>query len=112
LGTDSAPHVDKSKESSCGCAGIYTASHSISCLAEVFDRAGALDKLEAFTSIFGAGFYGLAPNKQKITLTKDLPVIFPQQIKTDDGPITLFNPNIDIHWKVTSYANNIGVTLT
>jgi dihydroorotase len=112
LGTDSAPHVDKSKESSCGCAGIYTASNSISCLAEVFDRADALDKLEGFTSIFGAGFYGLAPNQQKITLNKDLPVIFPQQIKTDDGPITLFNPNIDIHWKVTSYANNIGVTLT
>jgi len=102
LGTDSAPHLNKSKESSCGCAGIYTASNSIPCLAEVFDRANALDKLEGFTSIFGANFYGLSPNKRKITLNKDLPVIFPQQIKTDDGPITLFNPNIDIHWKVTS----------
>jgi len=102
LGTDSAPHLNKSKESSCGCAGIYTASNSIPCLAEVFDRANALDKLEGFTSIFGANFYGLSPNKGKITLNKDLPVTFPQQIKTDDGPITLFNPNIDIHWKVTS----------
>ena len=102
LGTDSAPHVDKTKESSCGCAGIYTATNSISCLAEVFDRANALNKLEGFTSIFGSNFYGLPTNKSKITLTKGSPVTFPHQIKTDEGPVTIFDPNIDIHWKVTS----------
>ena len=43
----------------------------------------------------------LTNSKSKI-INKGLPVVFPKKIKTDDGPITLFNPNIDIHWKVTS----------
>ncbi len=70
LGTDSAPHAQHSKESSCGCAGVYTALTALELYAEAFEAAGALDKLEAFASFYGADFYGMPRNTQKITLKK------------------------------------------
>ena len=101
LGTDSAPHADNAKESACGCAGVFSATNTMSCLAEVFERADALDKLEGFTSLFGPNFYGLAPNRDQINLTKGPPIKFPSHIETGAGPVTVFNPGIDLHWKVT-----------
>lgn len=68
LGTDSAPHAQHKKETACGCAGCYTALHALELYAEVFDRAGKLDKLEGFASFFGADFYGLPRNTDSITL--------------------------------------------
>lgn len=70
LGTDSAPHAQDNKETSCGCAGIYTAHAAIELYAEVFDNANALDKLEGFASFYGADFYGLPRNTDTITLEK------------------------------------------
>jgi len=71
LGTDSAPHGQKTKEAACGCAGCYTANAGIELYAEAFDDAGALDKLEAFASLNGPAYYGLPANSEKITLVKD-----------------------------------------
>ncbi len=68
LGTDSAPHAKGAKESACGCAGVYSAPHALGLYAEVFEQAGALDRLEAFASLNGAAFYGLEPNAEHITL--------------------------------------------
>ncbi|MCX7627225.1 MAG: dihydroorotase [Methylophilaceae bacterium] len=70
LGTDSAPHARSAKETSCGCAGIYTAHAAIELYAEAFEQAGALDRLEAFASFHGADFYGLPRNKDTLTLRK------------------------------------------
>ncbi|KAL3839325.1 hypothetical protein ACJIZ3_023916 [Penstemon smallii] len=70
LGTDSAPHEKRTKERSCGCAGVYNAPVALSVYAKVFEEAGALDKLEAFTSFNGPDFYGLPRNTSKIKLTK------------------------------------------
>uniref|UniRef100_A0A2P2KGM7 Dihydroorotase, mitochondrial n=1 Tax=Rhizophora mucronata TaxID=61149 RepID=A0A2P2KGM7_RHIMU len=70
LGTDSAPHERQRKECPCGCAGIYNAPVSVPLYAKVFEEAGALDKLEAFTSFNGPDFYGLPRNTTKIKLTK------------------------------------------
>jgi len=70
LGTDSAPHSQAAKETSCGCAGLYTAHAAIELYTEAFDQAGALDKLEGFASCYGADFYGLPRNESRITLTK------------------------------------------
>ena len=70
LGTDSAPHGKHAKESSCGCAGIFTAHAAIEMYATVFDELGALDKLEAFASFYGPDFYGLPRNADTITLEK------------------------------------------
>jgi dihydroorotase len=100
LGTDSAPHLDPLKECACGCAGVFSATNTMSCLAEVFEEDGALDKLEAFASLNGPAFYGLAPNAGTITLTKGDPVAYPAKIETEDGPITVFDPGFPLHWQV------------
>lgn len=68
LGTDSAPHPKGEKESSCGCAGCYTAHNALGLYAEAFDSVGKLDRLEAFASFFGPDYYGLPRNQEKITL--------------------------------------------
>lgn len=71
LGTDSAPHAQTSKENACGCAGIFTAHAAIELYATAFEQAGALDKLEAFASFYGADFYQLPRNIGHITLNKE-----------------------------------------
>lgn len=71
LGTDSAPHAVGAKESSCGCAGCYTAPAAIELYAEAFENMGALDKLEAFASFNGPDFYDLPRNHDTITLVKE-----------------------------------------
>jgi dihydroorotase len=70
LGTDSAPHAQHTKENACGCAGMFSAHAGIELYAEAFDAAGKLDKLEGFASDFGADFYGLPRNTDRITLVK------------------------------------------
>ena len=71
LGTDSAPHSKATKETACGCAGIYTAHAAIELYAEAFEQAGALDKLEPFASFHGPDFYRLPRNKDSLTLKKE-----------------------------------------
>ena len=71
LGTDSAPHGRRMKEAGCGCAGIYTAHAALELYAEVFEAAGALERLEAFASFYGADFYRLPRNRQTVTLAKE-----------------------------------------
>lgn len=70
LGTDSAPHLTHLKETSCGCAGCFSAPLALELYAEAFEQANALDKLEGFASFFGADFYRLPRNQTAITLTK------------------------------------------
>lgn len=70
LGTDSAPHARHTKEADCGCAGVYTAHAAIELYAEVFDAAGALDRLEGFASLHGPDFYGLPRNQERVTLER------------------------------------------
>lgn len=101
LGTDSAPHTDCAKESACGCAGCFTATNTMSVLAEVFEREGALDKLEGFTSRHGPAFYRLPVNEATITLSRsDDPVTYPAKIETGAGPVTVFDPGFPLHWRV------------
>ncbi|MGB5131771.1 MAG: dihydroorotase [Steroidobacteraceae bacterium] len=71
LGTDSAPHARADKESSCGCAGVFSAHAAIEIYAQVFEKAGALGRLEAFASHHGADFYGLPRNEGSITLARE-----------------------------------------
>jgi dihydroorotase len=70
LGTDSAPHARSAKETSCGCAGIYTAHAALELYAEVFEAAGALDRLEAFAGFHGADFYRQPRNRDTIALVR------------------------------------------
>ncbi|NDY94162.1 dihydroorotase [Wenzhouxiangella limi] len=79
LGTDSAPHPKGAKESDCGCAGIYSARNAMGFYAEVFEDAGALDKLEGFASHYGPAFYGINRNADTITLLREQQAI-PEQV--------------------------------
>ena len=101
LGTDSAPHLDHAKLSPCGCAGCFTATNTMSILAEVFEQDGALDRLEAFTSLNGPAFYGLPANAATLTLTRGTPVSYPDHIDTAEGPVTVFDPQMLLHWSVS-----------
>ncbi|WP_425090586.1 dihydroorotase [Tropicimonas sp. S265A] len=101
LGTDSAPHTDDNKETACGCAGVFSASNTMACLAHVFEEEGALDKLEGFASLFGPAHYGLEPNVETITLERsDEAIPYPAKIETGAGPVTLFDPGHPLHWRV------------
>jgi len=101
LGTDSAPHADDTKEAPCGCAGVFNAPNTLSCLAHVFEEEEALDRLEAFASRNGPAFYGLPINEATVTLVKeDQPVRYPEKIETGAGPVTVFNPGFPLHWRV------------
>jgi len=76
LGTDSAPHTRSSKESDCGCAGIFSAPVAIESYAEAFSEVDALDRLEGFASHFGADFYRLPRNRDRIRLDRvDAPAV-------------------------------------
>ena len=80
IGTDSAPHAKDKKENACGCAGSYTAHAAVELYAEVFEKEGKLDNLEAFVSLNGPAFYGLETNSDTITLAKKpwtVPAVMP-----------------------------------
>jgi dihydroorotase len=105
LGTDSAPHPDRAKESACGCAGCFTAPNTMSILAHVFEEDGALDRLEGFTSLNGAAFYGLPANEDRIRLVKrDLPAEYPTHIPAGDETVTVFDPGFPLYWHVEDPA--------
>jgi dihydroorotase len=99
LGTDSAPHAKDKKEAACGCAGSYTAYAAIELYAEAFEDAGALDKLEAFASHFGADFYGLPRNTDTITLVKqDWQV--PDTLSLGDQPLVPLRAGETLRWQL------------
>ena len=101
LGTDSAPHPDRAKLQACGCAGIYSAPNTLSCLAHVFEEEGALDRLEGFTSLNGPAFYHLAPNPGRLRLIRERePVSYPAMISAGDETVTIFDPGVDLFWRV------------
>ena len=99
LGTDSAPHAVGAKESSCGCAGIYTAHAAIELYAEAFEDAGALDKLEAFASFYGAGFYGLPRHTDTITLQRESWTV-PSQLCLADSWVVPMRGGELVRWRV------------
>jgi dihydroorotase len=100
LGTDSAPHPRSAKESSCGCAGCYTAHAAIELYAEAFEQAGALDRLEGFASHFGADFYGLPRNEDRITLVKETWTA-PAPIEVEPGvELVPLRTGEALHWRL------------
>ena len=100
LGTDSAPHPDHDKETACGCAGCFTSPNALACLVEVFERAGALDRLEAFASLNGPAFYRLPANEERITLRRsDEARPHPAKVSLPGATVTVFDPGFPLHWR-------------
>jgi dihydroorotase len=99
LGTDSAPHARHTKETTCGCAGIYTAHAGIELYAEAFAAAGALDKLEGFASRHGAQFYGMPVNGDSILLT-EAPWSVPEEIAFGPDRLVPLRAGATVAWKL------------
>ena len=99
LGTDSAPHARNTKETGCGCAGIYTAHGGIELYAEAFEAAGMLDKLEGFAAFFGADFYGLPRNREHITLKKKAWLV-PQELLYGADTLVPLRNGATIAWQI------------
>lgn len=99
LGTDSAPHQQHTKESGCGCAGIYSGHAAIELYAEAFEKADALDKLEGFASHFGPDFYNLPRNTAQITLVKQSWQV-PESLSFAGEPLIPMRAGEEISWKV------------
>ena len=99
LGTDSAPHAKQRKESSCGCAGIYTAHAALELYAQAFDMASALDRLEGFASHFGPDFYNLPRNTQTITMEKTDWTI-PESYPLGDSSVVPMFAGETLHWRM------------
>ena len=99
LGTDSAPHAVPTKETACGCAGIFTAASAVELYAEVFEEEGALQRLEAFASLNGPAFYRLPVNEGRVTL-KSEPWAVPQRIGERELSVMPFRAGETLRWRL------------
>ncbi|MEK9933295.1 MAG: dihydroorotase [Luminiphilus sp.] len=99
LGTDSAPHARGDKESSCGCAGCYTAHAALALYAEVFDEENALDQLERFASMNGPDFYRLPRNTRSVRLIKRA-VSVPDTLPLGAGTLVPIRAGEQVAWTV------------
>ncbi|MBM3350381.1 MAG: dihydroorotase [Betaproteobacteria bacterium] len=99
LGTDSAPHAKHTKEAACGCAGMYTAHTAMELYAEAFETVNALDKLEGFSSHYGADFYGLPRNTEKIQLIKAEWKV-PESLPFDGDVLVPLRAGQMVHWRM------------
>ena len=99
LGTDSAPHALPTKETACGCAGIFTAPAALELYAEVFEEEGALDRFEAFAALNGPRFYRLRVNESRATLRRE-PFAVPQRIGEGDGAVVPFRAGESLRWRL------------
>ncbi len=99
LGTDSAPHLRRQKESACGCAGTFNVVAALAVYAEVFAAANALDRLERFTSLNGPAFYGLQPNGATITLARQSWQV-PQSIEIGGESLVPWLAGEQLGWQV------------
>lgn len=99
LGTDSAPHAARLKEAAIGCAGCYSAYSAIELYAEAFERAGALDRLEAFASFNGADFYDLPRNTDQVTLLRQ-PWTVPDELPFGQTTIKPLASGETLNWRL------------
>ena len=101
LGTDSAPHERATKESACGCAGIFSAHAGLELYAEAFEAIGALDRLEAFAAHHGADFYGLPRNAGQVRLVKQEWAV-PPTYPFGDGTLVALRAGERIAWRMAA----------
>lgn len=99
LGTDSAPHPRHAKESACGCAGIYSAHAAVELYTEIFERAGALDRLEAFASFHGPDFYRLPRSRDTLTLEQRIWTV-PEELHFGQDTVVPLRAGKTMAWTV------------
>jgi dihydroorotase len=99
LGTDSAPHAIPTKETACGCAGVFTAPAALEIYAEVFEEEGALDRFEAFAALNGPAFYRLPVNEARVTLRRENWTV-PERVGEGDLAVMPFRAGEVLRWRL------------
>jgi dihydroorotase len=94
LGTDTAPHLRETKETACGCAGIFNAPFALESYLTVFDEEGALDRFEGFASEHGPRFYGLPLNEGTVTLERAS-----VEVPTEIAGVVPFHASETLGWR-------------
>jgi dihydroorotase len=103
LGTDSAPHPLGRKLAAVCAAGVFNAPTAIETYAEIFWKAGRLDRLEAFAALNGPRHYGLPPNEGTLTLTRrDWQVPRETPVEGPDERVWAYRGGDTIPWAVTA----------
>lgn len=102
FGSDSAPHPLSAKAKHTGvCAGVYTQSHAISYLAEVFEHQDKLDNLKKFVNVNGKSFYGIkdedVKSQDKCYLVKNSNVV-PEMFGNKDITVVPFKAGDELQW--------------
>src|ERR1700756_537049 len=99
IGTDTAPHRRTAKEAECCSAGVFGGATALQTYVQVFDEEGALDRFEAFASVNGARFYGLAPNRGTIALERrESPIM--AAVAVEDTDVVVFQGGETLPWSV------------
>jgi dihydroorotase len=101
LGTDSAPHHRHTKESDCGCAGIFNAPFALESYLQVFEEEGALGAFEGFASEHGARFYGLPLNGGTLTFEK-AEMAVPEEVDGGEAAIVPFHAGELLNWRLAT----------
>ena len=101
LGTDAAPHAVPTKETACGCAGIFTAACAVELYAEVFEEEAALDRFEAFASLNGPAFYRLPVNEARVTLRREAWTV-PARIGEGEFAVAPFRAGESLRWRLAT----------
>lgn len=108
FGSDSAPHPIEAKSTHVGvCAGVYTQSHALGYLADVFEELNKLENLVKFASTNGLGFYAQPQileqaaklDKQRAWVVKR-PVQVPEVIANLQLRVVPFRAGETLNWAV------------
>jgi len=99
IGTDTAPHTRDRKQAECCSAGVFGGATALQTYVQVFDEEGALDHFEAFASLNGARFYGLALNRGTMVLERRESRVVPA-VAVDDSEIVVFQGGVTLPWSI------------
>ncbi len=99
-GTDSAPHARLTKESACGCAGIYSAHSALELYAEAFGLAADFTHFESFMSRHGADYYELPQNQGSVRLEQE-DWTLPESLPYPESELIPFKAGEILRWKQT-----------
>ncbi|WP_315838225.1 dihydroorotase [Bradyrhizobium prioriisuperbiae] len=99
IGTDTAPHLRSRKEAECCAAGVFGGATALQTYVHVFDEEGALDHFEAFASLNGARFYGLAPNAGTLVLERRECRVMPT-VPIDNDEVVVFRGGVTLPWSI------------
>lgn len=108
LGTDSAPHPYTDKSAIGGLPGVFNVPNALAVVAEVFYAAGALDRLEAFTSVNGARRYGYPAASRLLSLkrrTEERSGSPIRELSTPNGSVvSVFGASEAGHWEIGPHS--------